>query len=160
MNLDKDEYLSLLFYMIRMYRSSCGFKATNVQVRIYTLLNLSGFASDIDFNASLNLLELLSNTRPQNTPDYHQKLSKLFTTVTHHFPSTGPENRCLDFLAHAGTGHTYGRTRLPDPLSWAPDWSLEDPPSLPLIGHDGTLELLQHPRVKGILEDVAERCTP
>jgi hypothetical protein len=156
MNLDKDECLSLLFYMIRMFRSSCGFKATNVQDRIYALLNLSVLASDVDFNASLNLLGLLGNTRPQNTPDYHQKLSKLFTTVTQHFLSTGPENHRLDFLAHAGTGHTYGRTRLPDPLSWAPDWSLEDPLSLPLIGHDGTLELLQHPRVNGILEDVAD----
>jgi hypothetical protein len=156
MNLDRDECLSLLFYLIRMFRSSCRFKATNAQDRIYALLNLSGLASDVDFNASLNLLGLLGNARPQNTPDYHRRLSKLFTTVARHFLSTGPENRRLDFLAHAGTGHTYGRTRLPDLPSWVPDWSLENPPSLPLIGHDGTLELLQHPRVKGILEDVAD----
>jgi hypothetical protein len=156
MNLDKDECLSLLFYLIRMFRSSCRFKVMNAQDRIYALLNLSGLASDVDFNASLNLQGLLGISRPQNTRDYHQRLSKLFTTVTRHLLSTGPENRRLDFLAHAGIGHTYGRTRLPDLPSWVPDWSLEDPPSLPLIGHDGTLELLQHQRVKGILEDVAD----
>ncbi|TVY38504.1 hypothetical protein LSUB1_G006880 [Lachnellula subtilissima] len=114
----EDQHLSLLFYLIRMFRSGCRFKATNTQDRVYALLNLSG--------------------------------------VARHFLSSGLENRRLDFLAHAGTGYTYGRGRLPILPSWVPDWSLEDPPCLPLIGYDGTLELLQHPRLKGILVDVAD----
>jgi hypothetical protein len=62
----------------------------------------------------------------------------------------------LDFLAHAGTSHSYERTQLPNLRSWVPDWSIEDPPSLPLIGHDGAAELLRHPRLEGILEDVTD----
>ncbi|TVY57966.1 Heterokaryon incompatibility protein 6,OR allele [Lachnellula cervina] len=152
----EDQHLSLLFYLIRMFRSGCRFKATNTQDRIYALLNLSGLAEDTVFNDLLNKSRMLGNVNPQNTPDYSERLSEFFTTVARHFLSSGPENRRLDFLAHAGTAYTYGRDRLPNLPSWVPDWSLEDPPCLPLIGYDGTLELLQHPRLKGILVDVAD----
>jgi hypothetical protein len=152
----KEQHLSLLFYLIRMFRSNCRFKATNKQDRIYAVLNLSGLAGDSNFNALLNVSGLLGNKNTQNTPDYNQRLSKFYTTVARYFLASGPENRRLDFLSHAGTCYTYGRDRLPDLPSWAPDWSLENPSTLPLIGHDGTLELLQHPRIKGILEDVAD----
>ncbi|TVY12791.1 hypothetical protein LARI1_G009399 [Lachnellula arida] len=152
----EDQHLSLLFYLIRMFRSGCRFKATNTQDRIYALLNLSGLAEDTVFNDLLNKSRMLGNVNPQNTPDCSERLSEFFTTVARHFLSSGPENRRLDFLAHAGTGYTYGRDRLPNLPSWVPDWSLEDPPCLPLIGYDGTLELLQHPRLKGILVDVAD----
>ncbi|TVY33062.1 Heterokaryon incompatibility protein 6,OR allele, partial [Lachnellula occidentalis] len=152
----EDQHLSLLFYLVRMFRSGCRFKATNTQDRIYALLNLSGLAEDTVFNDLLNKSRMLGNVNAQNTPDYSKRLSEFFTTVARHFLSSGPENRRLDFLAHAGFGYTYGRDRLPNLPSWVPDWSLEDPPCLPLMGYDGTLELLQHPRLKGILVDVAD----
>lgn len=139
-----------------MFRSGCRFKAINTQDRIYALLNLSGLANDTAFNDMLNRTGLLGNVNPRNTPDYPERLSAFFTTVARHFLSSGPANRRLDFLAHAGIGHIHGRDRLLGFPSWVPDWSLEDPPCLPFMGYDGTLELLQHPRLKGVLEDVAE----
>jgi hypothetical protein len=156
MHSGNDQHLSLLFYLIRMFRSGCRFNATNTQDRIYALLNLSGLANDIEFNDLLNKSELLGNVNPQSTQDYSQRLSEFFTTVARHFLFSGPDNHRLDFLAHAGTAHTYSQNSLPNLPSWVPDWSLEDPPCLPLIGYEGTLELLQHPRLKGILVDVAD----
>ncbi|CZR56644.1 uncharacterized protein PAC_06533 [Phialocephala subalpina] len=150
-----DRHLSLLFYLVRMFRSTSRFKATNTQDRIYALLNLSGLARNADFNTLLSKSDLLGNKCPKNTPHYHARLSEFFTTTAKHFLCSGPQNRRLDFLTHAGTCYTYGKTRLPNIPSWVPDWSLEDPPFIPFIGHDGTLELLQHPRLNGILEDVA-----
>lgn len=112
--------------------------------------------STLTGDTGFNVLHNNCNKKPENTPDYNRRLSTFFTTVARHFLSCGPENRRLDFLAYAGTCHTQGQQRLPDLLSWVPDWSGENPSSLPLIGHDGTLKLLQHPRLKEILEDVAD----
>lgn len=147
-----DEHLSLLFYLTRMFRSNCRFQATNTQDRIYALLNLSGLASNPEVNLLLNAADLLGNKTPENTPDYYDRLAKFFTIVATHFLTTGPQSRRLDFLSHAGTTH---RSTLPHLPSWVPDWSLE-PTSNPLLAHDGSLELLQHPRLKGILESVAD----
>ena len=85
----KEQHLSLLFYLIRMFRSNCRFKATNKQDRIYAVLNLSGLAGDSDFNALLNVSGLLGNKNTQNTPDYNQRLSKFYTTVARYFLASG-----------------------------------------------------------------------
>ena len=147
-----DDHLSLLFYLTRMFRSNCRFQATNTQDRIFALLNLSGLASNKEFNTLLDTADLLGNKTPQNTPDYNHRLAKFFTIAAAHFLTSGPQGRRLDFLSHAGTSNL---SQLPNLPSWVPDWSLE-PRSSPLLAHDGTLEILQHPRLKGILESVAD----
>ncbi|KAM3067068.1 hypothetical protein ACMFMG_011741 [Clarireedia jacksonii] len=147
-----DDHLSLLFYLTRMFRSNCRFQATNTQDRIFALLNLSGLASNIEFNTLLDTANLLGNKTPQNTPDYNHRLAKFFTIAATHFLTSGPQDRRLDFLSHAGISNL---SQLPNLPSWVPDWSLE-PASSPLLAYDGTLELLQHPRLKGILESVAD----
>jgi hypothetical protein len=147
-----DDHLSLLFYLTRMFRSNCRFQATNTQDKIFSLLNLSGLASNIEFNTLLDSANLLGNKTPQNTPDYNHRLAKFFTIAAIHFLTSGLQDRRLDFLSHAGTTNL---SQLPNLPSWVPDWSLE-PASSPLLAYDGTLELLQHPRLKGILESVAD----
>ncbi|KAN0102679.1 heterokaryon incompatibility protein 6,OR allele [Hyaloscypha variabilis] len=147
-----DNHLSLLFYLTRMFRSNCRFQATNTQDRIYALLNMSGLASDVEFNTLLDTANLLGNKTPKNTPDYGHRLAKFFTIAATHFLTSGPQTRRLDCLSHAGTTH---QSQLPNLPSWVPDWSLE-PTCNSFLAHDGTLELLQHPRLKGILETVAD----
>lgn len=138
-------HLSLLFYLIRMFRSDCKFRATETKDRVYSLVNLCGLASHPHFRPDFKLTE-------SDTPTP----GELFVLVARHHLSSSPSKRQLDFLCHAGIGGTdHAGTNLSVP-SWVPDWSIEEYPCLPLLGQDGTSELLRHPMMKGILQSVAD----
>lgn len=130
-----DATLSLLFYLVQMFRSNCRFTAREPQDYVYALLGLSE----------------ISSTTFKLKEKYRSDLRQLYVDIAHHLLNTSsPANR-LDFLAHAGVGDAHNTPGLP---SWAPDWSVK-PASLPLFGTDGSPELLASPKMRELLADAA-----
>ncbi|EPE25008.1 hypothetical protein GLAREA_11589 [Glarea lozoyensis ATCC 20868] len=127
------EPLSLVFYLIQMFRLRSRFKATEVKDRIYALQGLSG-------------------AKPSLVPQYEKSLRDIFIDVARNAATTSPPQNQLDFLPHAGLAFN---SKIPNLPSWTPDWSL-DPPTLPLLGCEGAPELLASPQLTKILDDIAD----
>jgi hypothetical protein len=116
---------SLLFHLVRMFRTGCRFRATEDKDRIYALLSFSDKHAMSPAVAAVDYLD--------PTP------VRLFVDVAIHFlhdARVRPPLR-LDFLAHAGLGCS---SKLPLP-SWVPDWTVSDLPSTPFLGLEGFCEL-------------------
>ena len=148
---EPEQPISILFYLAQMFRSSTRFDATETKDRIHALLGLSSSPRDTVFK-----------------PDYKATVRELYIQVVEYSAKNntaagGP----LDFLIHAGIGYgplnpDLGKQKsendeFPKPLlpSWVPNWSLETK-TLPLIGTDGTEELLQSNCMDKVLQDAAK----
>jgi hypothetical protein len=120
--------LSLLFYLVQMFRGATRFQAKQTKDRIYALLGLQNRQSLIQ-------------------PDYNKTDAQLYIEVARNHLS---EASCpLDIITHAGLGHESSIISLP---SWVPDWSL-NPIALPIFGTDGVSELVSAPHVAHLLSD-------
>jgi hypothetical protein len=127
------EPLSLVFYLIQMFRLRSRFKATEVKDRIYALQGLSG-------------------AKPNLVPQYEKSLGEIFIDVARIAATTSPPQWQLDFLPHAGLAFN---SKIPNLPSWTPDWSLS-PATLPLLGCEGAPELLASPQLSQVLDDIAD----
>jgi Heterokaryon incompatibility protein (HET) len=133
----KDGSLSLSFYLLQMFRSTCQFESEKEHDIIYGILGLTR-ASSVYLTA-----------------DYSLPPRKLYINVVCNLLEKSPPARRLDFLVHAGTGYGSIIEKLP---SWAPDWSIKTN-VLPFIGMDGGVELLTSLAAKEILSDAASLAT-
>ena len=131
-----DPSLSLLFYLVQMFRSTCHFEARNPEDRVYALLGLS---------------EVSSSTVFELKAEYRSNLQQLYIDIIHYHLATGLLANKLDFLAHAGIGYAHETPGLP---SWVPDWSVSSA-SQPFLGTDGSLELLTSNKTRELLADAA-----
>lgn len=129
-----DQPLSLLFYMVQMFRTvEARFDSKFMEDRVYALLGLSGANTD------------------SITPEYEKGLRQVYIDVARHFGTTGPESRRLEFLLHAGMGYKPVTKDLP---TWVPDWAIT-PQTRPLPGTDGTAEMLFASSTDALLKDAA-----
>jgi hypothetical protein len=127
------EPLSLIFYLVQMFRLNSHFKATEVRDRVYALQGLSG--SNLHF-----------------IPDYQKSIRQLFMDVVQNAVVSSAHQFQLDFLPHAGLGYKSNIKNLP---SWTPDWTLE-PTAQVILGCEGAPELLASPQLPKLLDDIAE----
>ncbi|KAL5313049.1 hypothetical protein ACEPPN_019476 [Leptodophora sp. 'Broadleaf-Isolate-01'] len=143
--------ISILFYLAQMFRSSTRFDASETKDRIHALLGLSGSTGDTAFK-----------------PDYKATVRQLYIQVVEYLGKNNTvAGRPLDFLIYAGIGYgplnpDLGKKKsendeIPEPPlpSWVPNWSLETK-TIPLIGTDGTEELLQSNCMDKVLQDAAK----
>lgn len=132
------EPLSLLFYMVQMFRTvEARFDSKYMEDRVYALLGLSG-----------------SNTH-SITPEYEKGLGQIYIDAARHFGTNGPQSRRLEFLVHAGIGYKPVTAGLP---TWVPDWAAKLK-IRPLPGTDGTAEMLLAPPTDVLLKDAAGLAT-
>jgi hypothetical protein len=140
------ESLSLLFYLVQMFRGTSRFKAKEKEDRIYALLGLLNEQNSIQ-------------------PDYNKTDTQRYIEIAHHHLSNAPNP--LDLLVHAGIGHrdrtcstppSPSSSPLPPLPSWVPDWSL-NPAALPIIGTDGLSELLSSSHVTHVVADATSFLT-
>lgn len=129
--------LTLLFYLLQMFRSKCRFESKEQYDRVYALLGLrEGPSAGFTLN-----------------PEYRTGRGRrwLYEAVIAHHLDTSPVANRLDFLPHAGMDYSDGTPGLP---SWVPDWSAK-PTSQPFFGTDGSAELMASPRAGKLLDDTA-----
>ena len=130
-----DPSLSLLFYLLQMFRSTCRFACKEPEDRIFALLGLREGPSTI-FKLE---------------PEYRKDLRRLYEAVVAHLLETSPLANRLDFLSHAGMDYSNNTPGLP---SWVPDWSAS-PLTQPLFGTDGSSELMASSKAGQLLDDTA-----
>ncbi|KAH9210648.1 hypothetical protein DL95DRAFT_393273, partial [Leptodontidium sp. 2 PMI_412] len=148
---EPEKPISILFYLAQMFRSSTRFDATMTEDRIHALVGLSSSPRDTVFK-----------------PYHEATVRQLYIQVVEYLGKNNTAGgRPLDFLMHAGIGygplnpdpdkHKSENDKIPEPPlpSWVPNWSLKTK-TLPLIGTDGTEELLQSNCMDKVLQDSAK----